>query len=169
MIYTYQELCHKKEKGKQLNWNDITKEQLEKIFIDENIPNNMIAELYSVSGGKVISKRNRGGIKQNSAKYLYKRYEENNLETFKSLNQDSKERLLDSDNIDWISKALTHYIFRDGPVENMHANNQLSQENMKILNKYMVNKIAGLLKLAIDGQWLKIELMLSSLKNRGRG
>ena len=27
----------------------------------------------------------------------------------------------------------------------MHANNQLSQKDMKALNKYMVNRIAGLL------------------------
>ncbi len=167
MIYTYQELYHKKEKGEQLSWDDITKEQLEKLFIDEHISNNMIANLYNIEGGKVISKRNKWGIKQNSAKYFYKRFEENNLEIFKNLNQDSKDRLFNIDNIDWISKALTHYVFRNGPVEDMHANHQLSQEDMKTLNKYMVNKIAGLLKLVNDGHWLKIELMLIALKNYG--
>lgn len=167
MLYTYQELCEKKDKVEILNWDNITKDQLEKLFIDEHIPNSMIAELYDVSSSKVVNKRNKWDIKINSAKYLYKRFEENNLETFKNLNQDSKERLLDSSNIDWISKALTHYIFRNGPVEDMHANHQLSQEDMKTLNKYMVNKIAGLLKLVNDGKWLKIELMLSFLKNYG--
>lgn len=48
MVYTYQELCEKKNKGESLNWDEITKEQLESLFIDENIPNNMIAELYEV-------------------------------------------------------------------------------------------------------------------------
>ena len=167
MIYTYQELCQKKENGEQLNWNGITKEQLETLFIDEHIPNNLIADLYSINGGEVISKRNKWGIKQNSAKYLYKRLEENNLESFKKLNQDSKERLIGKNNIDWISKALTHYVFRNGPVEDMHANHQLSQEDMKRLNKYMVDRIAGLLKLINDEQWLKIELMLSALRNYG--
>ncbi len=167
MIYTYQELCQKKENGEQLNWNGITKEQLETLFIDEHIPNNLIADLYSINGGEVISKRNKWGIKQNSAKYLYKRLEENNLESFKKLNQDSKERLIGKNNIDWISKALTHYVFRNGPVEDMHANHQLSQEDMKRLNKYMVDRIAGLLKLINDGQWLKIELMLSAFRNYG--
>ena len=36
---------------------------------------------------------------------------------------------------------MTHYAFRNGPVEDMHANGQLSQQDMKTLNKYMVNRI----------------------------
>lgn len=170
MVYTYQELCQKKENGESLNWDEITKEQLESLFIAENIANNKIAKLYGVSDGTVRGKRTKWNIiKMGSAKYFYKRFEQNNLETFKNLNQSSKERILDSNNIDWVSKALTHYLFRNGPVEDMHANHQFSQEDMKVLNKYMVNRIAGLLKLAKDGQWLKIELMLSALKNYGVG
>lgn len=46
MIYNYQELCEQENKGESLNWDEITKEQLEGLFIDESIPNNMIAELY---------------------------------------------------------------------------------------------------------------------------
>ena len=38
---------------------------------------------------------------------------------------------------------------------------------MKTLNKYMVNKIAGLLKLAMDGEWLKIELLCNALRYFG--
>ena len=71
------------------------------------------------------------------------------------------------ENIDYISKALTHYIFRNGPVEDMHANHQLSQEDMKTLNKYMVNKLAGLIKMIYDGEWMKIELLLNFFKRYG--
>lgn len=49
------------------------------------------------------------------------------------LNSDYRKILLDRNNIDVISKAITHFIFRNGPIENMHANNQLSQDDMKIL------------------------------------
>lgn len=167
MIYTYEELCKKKKAGDKLNWDDVSKEQLEELFINECIVNNVIADLYGVDGEKVRSKRRKWDISIYSPKYLYKRYVQNEYGLFDKLNNDSKERLMQKGNIDWISKALTHYIFRNGPIEDMHANNQLSQDDMKTLNKYMVNKIAGLLKLASEGEWLKIELMLDFLKNYG--
>lgn len=77
------------------------------------------------------------------------------------LNENSKERLLQKENIDRFSKALTHYVFRNGPVEDIHANSHLTDADMKILNKYMVDKIATILSLAMDGEWLKIELLMS--------
>ncbi|MCM1370726.1 MAG: hypothetical protein NC181_02395 [Clostridium sp.] len=167
MIYTYEELKKQKEQGKKLSWDDISKEQLEELFINEKILNNMIAELYDINPERVRSKRRKWNITIYSSKYIYKRYQENENQLFENLNTSSKERLLSEENIDWISKALTHYVFRNGPVEDIHAKGQLSQSDMKILNKYMVNKIAGLLKLMHDGEWLKIELMLNFLKCYG--
>jgi hypothetical protein len=168
MIYTYQELLSKKEKGEHLDWNTITKEQLENLFINEEISNSLIANLYEVPAKTVSSKRSRLGITMNSPKYLYKRYQENNSSLFYTLNTNSKEELSKVENIDWISKALTHYLFRNGPVEDMHSAGKLSQTDMKTLNKYMVNRIAGLLKLANNGEWLKIVLMLKTLEPYGR-
>ena len=52
---------------------------------------------------------------------------------------------LDFETIDMISKAITQFAFRSGPVENMHVRNKLTQKDMRALNKYMVNRIAGLL------------------------
>lgn len=43
----------------------------------------------------------------------------------------------------------------------MHANDQLSENDMKTLNKYMVNRIAGLLTAIADNNWLQLELLLS--------
>ena len=45
--------------------------------------------------------------------------------------------------LEQISHALTHYCFRNGPVEDMHAhpNNQLSDVDMKVLNKFCNDKI----------------------------
>lgn len=167
MIYTYDELNEKKKNGIELDFDQISKEQLEKLFIDENISNNRIAELYNVNYEKVRGKRRKWDISIFSPKYTYKRYVENNNGLFDKLNIDSKERIMSSMNIDSIAKALTHHVFRNGPVENMHANGQLSQNDMKVLNKYMVNKIAGLLKLIEDGEWLKIEIMLGYLQYYG--
>lgn len=167
MLYTYQELEEMKKNGIHLNWDDITKEQLEKLFIDENIPNSLIADLYDVSKERVRSKRRKWNISMYSANYIYKRYTEENSSLFTLLNQNSKERLLKEENIDFISKALTHYVFRNGPVEDMHAAGKLTEEDMKTLNKYMVNRIAGLVKLMQEGEWLKIELLCNALRYFG--
>ncbi len=79
---------------------------------------------------------------------------------FENLNKSSKERLLNKDNTDTISIALTHYLFRNGTVEDIHSEGKLSQEDMKTLNKFMVNRIAGLLEIINKEEWLKIELLL---------
>ena len=49
---------------------------------------------------------------------------------------------LDFETIDMLSKGITQFAFRSGPVEDMHARNKLTKKDMKALNKYMVNRIA---------------------------
>ena len=74
-----------------------------------------------------------------------------------------KNNLLKIDNIPTISKAITHFTFRNGPIEDMHANNQLSENDMKTLNKYMVNRIAGLLTAIVDdNKWTQMAYLLDS-------
>jgi len=46
MIYTYEELSKEKEEGKKLDWENISRDQLANLFIVENIPTSLIAELY---------------------------------------------------------------------------------------------------------------------------
>ena len=58
---------------------------------------------------------------------------------------------LDFKTIDMLSKGITQFAFRSGPVEDMHARNKLTQKDMKALNKYMVNRIAGLLTTISNG------------------
>lgn len=147
----YEELIEtRKNRGEKLEWNNISKEELEELF--ENCSDNMIAELYEVSKSQVTLKREKWDIKQ--INYTIKHFS-------KKLNQDSKERLLKKDNIDMISIALTYYLFRNGPVEDIHTSGKLSQEDMKTLNKFMVNRIAGLLKTINSGEWLKLEMLLN--------
>jgi hypothetical protein len=38
----------------------------------------------------------------------------------------------------------------------MHSNGNFSDEDMMVLNKYMVNRVAGILQLIKDEQWLKL-------------
>ena len=68
---------------------------------------------------------------------------------------------LSEEMIDSISKAITQYAFRSGPIEEMHANNKLSQKDMKKLNEYMANRIAGLLTVISNGYFDNVVKVLS--------
>ena len=48
--------------------------------------------------------------------------------------------VLTDEMINSLSKAMTGYCFRSGSIEDMHANGQLSQDDMCLLNKEMVKK-----------------------------
>ena len=50
----------------------------------------------------------------------------------------------------------------------MHSDGKLSQEDMKTLNKFMVNRISGLLNTIDKGEWLKLELLLNFYALYGR-
>ena len=58
---------------------------------------------------------------------------------------------LDFETIDMLSKGITQYAFRSGLVEEMHSKGKLTQKDMKTLNKFMVNRIAGLLTTISNG------------------
>ena len=162
----YQKLVERKNKSEKLEWNDITKEELEELF--EKNTDSMIANLYGISKSQVASKRKKWDIKL--INYTIKKFfsEDFNKNLLENLNQSSKDRLLNKDNFDTISIALTHYLFRNGPVEDMHSDGKLSQEDMKTLNKFMVNRISGLLKTLDKEEWLKLELLLNFYSLFGR-
>jgi predicted transcriptional regulator len=143
----------------KLSWDDINEEDLKELYYDKNLSDKQIANMFGVSKGKVSYKKKKFGISFKNK--VYQDFIKENSELFEQLNSNSKERLLRRDNIDSISKAITHFAFRNGPVEDMHANNQLSENDMKILNKYMVNRIAGILTAIADNNWLQLELLLS--------
>lgn len=74
---------------------------------------------------------------------------------------------MNSENIDGLAKALTHLIFRNGPVEALHADGKQSDNNMKTLNPYMVNRLAGILCAPHENRWLQLELLHSNLQQYG--
>jgi len=63
--------------------------------------------------------------------------------------------------------ALAHFCFRNGPVEDMHAEGKLSDEDMKILNKYCHDKLFTFLCLLEDGELEKFATHLFLFKNTG--
>ena len=60
----------------------------------------------------------------------------------------------------FLAKRLAVYAFRNGPVEDMHANGQLSDEDMKTLNKYMVDRLAEYFYLCNQGRFKDIGSLL---------
>lgn len=48
----------------------------------------------------------------------------------------------------FLAKSAAVYAFRNGPVENIHAEGRLSQEDMKVLNKFMVDRLGEIFYLS---------------------
>jgi hypothetical protein len=122
-------------------------------------------EKYNISINKVRYKRKKYGITYFDK--FYTSFINDNKEFLAIHNDESKERLCRDDNINWITKSIVHHIFRNGPVEDMHANGQLSQEDMKILNMYMVDHLGMIVSAAIHGNWLMLEEWLAYYKAWG--
>ena len=73
---------------------------------------------------------------------------------------------LDFKTIDMLSKGITQFAFRSGPVEEMHSRGKLTQKDMESLNKFMTNRIAGLLQTVLNGdvaKALKVLIFYASL------
>ena len=68
---------------------------------------------------------------------------------------------LDVETIDMLSKAVTQFAFRSGPVEEMHSRGKLTQKDTKTLNKFMANRIAGLLTAISKGDIANILKVLT--------
>ena len=68
---------------------------------------------------------------------------------------------LDFETIDMLSKGITQFAFRSGPVEEMHSRGKLTQKDMKTLNKFMANRIAGLLTAISKGDIANILKVLT--------
>lgn len=151
MIFTYDELNKQKESGIKFSWADISEEQLRKLYIDDKIPSILISRLYGIKQSQVDYKRKKFGIK--FMEIIANDFIDN---VPKITNGSMKTIFLNNFDIDKFSKIITHYAFRNGPVEDIHSNGQLSEKDMMVLNKYMVNRIAGILQLIKDEQWFKL-------------
>ena len=149
----------------QIKWTDINKEQLKRLFIDKELSDAEIAKIFNVKKGQVVYKRRKFNISLRN--YWYDSFRIHHRDEYERVNKVAKSRILKEDNLDDISRAITHFVFRNGPVEDMHANNQLTQNDMKVLNKYMMNHVSGIIKMLIEGEWLKLEALLEAYKIYG--
>ena len=84
---------------------------------------------------------------------------------YKSLDEKSKARLntllrdylCQPKHINDMARAIALYL-RNGVLEDIHADGNLSQSNMKDINIEAANKIAGLLTLVAEDDWIRLML-----------
>jgi len=157
----FEKLKQKNLRG-NLNFDEITAEDLRQLYIDEEMTDGMIADLFDVKKSKVTYKRRKLGITIRNA--ILDEYLLVKSDSAKEANIQAKNKILNKDNLNMISKAITHFAFRNGPVEDMHAdpNSQLSEADMKTLNKFMVNRLAYVFTLIIEERWLEFDFLIRS-------
>ncbi|QUL55194.1 hypothetical protein KDC22_00950 [Paenibacillus tritici] len=158
----FEEFKVRKDSGEVLLLNELTSEQLKTIFIDEGKTDKMISQLFEVKESQITYRRKKFGITIRGS--ILDDFLMATSEDAKEMNEKIKHQLLDEKNLTMISKAVTHFAFRNGPIEDMHAtpNNQLSEEDMKTLNKFMVNRLAYIFKLVIEERWMEFDFLIKS-------
>lgn len=156
----YNDFLVKKLVGKLPSWKSISELQMRRLYLNKNIVDKDVAALFEVSLDKVRYKRKTYGLSHKKINIL-RFFNDQENDELQKLNQASKERLFSYENFDRLSIGLAHYCFRNGPVEDIHANGQLSENDMKALNKYLVDHIAKALLLGKEGRWLELELLLN--------
>jgi len=156
----YEELEAKKAAGEELSLDDLTKEHLYTMFIHEQKSDYLISQLFNVKESKITYRRKKYGISIRNS--ILDDYLLVKTEHAKEINKKARAELLIEGNVTMIAKAITHFAFRNGPVEGMHAhpNNQLSEKDMETLNKFMVNRLAYIFKLIIEERWIELDFLI---------
>src|SRR5690625_4191329 len=158
----YKKLLSKKKNDELIPFEELNIRDFEKLVIVEGKTEKQIVELFDVTLEEVEEKRKLMNIRNKSIDLLFK----NRGELVKKLNKQAKNDLFKEENLSQIAIVITHFAFRNGPVEDMHAssNNQLSDENMKILNKFMVNRLAYVFELIMNEKWAEFAFLIDSHK-----
>lgn len=129
-MYTYEELKQQRASGKKLSWKDIEPDQLRYLFIDQDLLNGQIADLYGVTPAQVSTKRQKWRILHNEKtnKMIY-------------------ENIFSGKNAHILSKALTEYIFSKGLIQDMHAEGKLTKNDVQNLRTHVSNCLTEALKM----------------------
>ena len=67
----------------------------------------------------------------------------------------------DDDIIERLSKTAVEYSFRCGPVDRLHEEGKLDDKDMKELNTFMMNRMAGIFTLIMEGRNFELRNLLS--------
>ncbi|MDD4796769.1 MAG: hypothetical protein PHO66_03260 [Eubacteriales bacterium] len=162
----YTQYLARKEEGTLSPWESLTKAELRKLYSNPAVFDTDVARLFDISVSKVRYRRKKYGLDRQHIGFL-KFFGDAKNPQLRQLQQGAKDRLFGD--IDQLAIGLAHYFFRNGPVEDMHANGQLSDDDIKTLNKYIVDRIARALLLATESRWLELEVLLAFYMEYGAG
>lgn len=153
-----------KEKNELFSFDKINAENLEQLFLNEGMSDRRIAELFDVTKSQVGYRRRKEGI--NLRKESIDKLFDNKTEDAKQLNNQFKNTVFTEENLSKVAIAITHFVFRNGPVEAMHAhpNSQLSNEDMKTLNKFIVNRLAYIFELIMNEKWIEFNFVIEQFE-----
>ncbi len=158
----FEKLLTKKEAGEFISLDELTPESLRELYITEGMSDGRIAELFNVKPSKITHLRRKNGITIRNS--IVDEFIDNvPLEVQK----DFRNKIFADEGITKIAKAITHFAFRNGPIEDMHADKtkNITDDDMKILNKYMVNRLAHIFNLIKEDQWLELHFLVDSFDN----
>ena len=147
------------------NWSCISRNDLIDLYVTQEYTDQEIAKYFNVSKSQVAYKRRKFGL--SAAELRFKKFlgsQDDDL--VKGLQESMKRNVIDMNTED-IARSLTHYLFRNGPIEDMHANSQLSQNDMMILNKFIYNRLTTIIYLLKENDWVRLILILESQKQYG--
>lgn len=158
----YEKILIRKEEENPLLMKELSPEDLEILFIKEGKSDKMIASLFNVKSSKITSLRKNYGITLRNSNI--KDFLDDDSDSHKELNTIMKNKTFTNENISNISKAVTHFAFRNGPIEDMHADEtkNITDEDMKKLNKYMVNRVAYIFNLILEDRWIEFNFLVES-------
>src|SRR5690625_2384600 len=159
----YQKLKSRKLAGEKPNLDSLTSAELKKMFIEELKSDSLIADLFDVKKSKITYLRRKHGITIRNS--IVEKFLDSDSDMAQKFNEDMKKEILTSENISKISIALTHFAFRNGPIEDMHADmtKNITDKDMEILNKYMVNRIAYIFTLIKEENWTEFNYLIDQL------
>ncbi len=151
-------LSETKLKGEDLNFDNLSPQHLRVLFTEEGRSDEEIASLFNVKKSKVSYRRRKHGISIRSL--IVEDLLCNKSEKAKAVNAQVRDGLFTKENVSTISKAITNFAFREGPVEDIHSKGQLTQSDMKALGKFMVNRLAYVFQLLIEERWAEFAFLI---------
>ena len=159
-VSLYEKLIDRKKSGEKLKFDDLSEKEFKQLYIDEKKSDSILAELFDEKKSKITYRRKKLGITMRNI--LFDELLLGKSVKAKEMNSRVKDHIFNIENLNMIAKAITHFAFRNGPIEDMHADpkKQLLDNDMKILNKFMVNRLAYVFKLIIEKRWIEFNFLV---------
>lgn len=150
---TYTQLLERKIAGRMPDIDKLTADDLFGIFSGDEVTDNSIAELFGVKKDKIRYLRKKFGVTKSAlCKYAILGTGDTD---WKTINGKIKDQLFNQ-NFDELVKAIVTFAHRSGPIEDIHADGKLSQDDMMKINKHMLNRMAYILQLIADEKWISL-------------